>query len=101
MRIRFPKPLVLHPLLFAAFPVLYLFSQNLALADISDAIRPLLLLVAIAGALFFVATLIFRNAMKAGLAISILVLLFFSYGYLLRAIEDWRIFGLAIGRDWF
>lgn len=98
MRIRFPKPLVLHPLLFAAFPVLYLFSQNLALADISDAIRPLLLLVAIAGALFFVATLIFRNAMKAGLAISILLLLFFSYGYVLRAVEDLRIGGLTIGR---
>jgi sulfatase-like protein len=97
MRLRFPRPLVLHPLLFAAFPVLYLFSQNLALADLSDAIRPLLFVVAIVALFFFVATLIFRNAQKAGLAVSILVLLFFSYGYLLRAIEDWRIFGLAIG----
>lgn len=101
MRLRFPRPLVLHPLLFAAFPVLYLFSQNLALADLSEAVRPLFYVVAIVALLFVVATLIFRNAQKAGLAISILVLLFFSYGYLLRAIEDWRIFGVAIGRDRF
>lgn len=101
MRLRFPRPLVLHPLLFAAFPVLYLFSQNLALADLSDAIGPFLFVVASVGVLFFVATLLFRNAQKAGLAVSILVLLFFSYGYLLRGIEDWRILGLAIGSDWF
>jgi sulfatase-like protein len=98
MRFRFPRPLVLHPLLFAAFPVLYLFSQNLALADVSDAVRPLLFVVAIAGVLFFLSTLLLRNAMKAGLAVSILVLLFFSYGYVLRATEDVRIGGLAIGR---
>jgi hypothetical protein len=101
MRLRFPKPLVLHPLLFAAFPVLYLFSQNLALADVSDAIRPLLFVVAIAGALFLLATLLFRNAMKAGLAVSILVLLFFSYGYVLRATGDVRIGGLPLGRPGF
>ena len=88
MRLRFPRPLVLHPLLFAAVPVLYLFSQNLALADISDAIRPLLFVVAIVAVLFLVATLVFRNAQKAGLAVSILVLLFFSYGYLFPA--DWE-----------
>jgi Sulfatase len=94
LRFRLPRPLVIHPLLFAAFPVLYLFSQNLALADVGDAIRPLLFLVAIVGALFFLATLIFRNAMKVGLAVSILVVLWFSYGYVLRALDD-----LPIGRD--
>jgi hypothetical protein len=101
MRFRLPKPLVLHPLLFAAFPVLYLFSQNLALADLSDGVRPLLLVVAVVGVLFFLATLIFRSAMRAGLVVSVLVLLFFSYGYVLRAMEDLRIGDLAIGRHRF
>jgi hypothetical protein len=96
-----PRPLVLHPLLFAAFPVLYLFSQNLAEADVSDAIRPLLFVVGIAAALFGVATLLFRNAHRGGLAVSILVLLFFSYGYVSRAMVDWRIGDLAIGRHRF
>lgn len=101
MRLRFPKPLVLHPLLFAAFPVLYLFSQNLALADLSDGVRPLLLVMAVVGALFFLATLIFRSAMRAGLVVSVLVVLFFSYGYVLRALEDMRIGDVAIGRHRF
>jgi hypothetical protein len=87
MRFRFPRPLVLHPLLFAAFPVLYLFSQNLALADLSDAVRPLLFLVGIVGAIFLLGTLIFRNAMRVGLAVSLLVVLFFSYGYMQQALE--------------
>lgn len=101
MRFHFPKPLVLHPLLFAAFPVLYLFSQNLALADLSDGVRPLLVVVAVVGALFFLATLLFRSAMRAGLVVSVLVVLFFSYGYVLRAMEDLRIGDLAIGRHRF
>jgi hypothetical protein len=96
VRFRLPRPLVVHPLLFAAFPVLYLFSQNLALADLSDGVRPLLFLVAIVGAVFLLGTLIFRNAMKVGLAVSLLVLLFFSYGYVQRAMD-----GSALGHDGF
>jgi Sulfatase len=101
VRFRRPKQLVLHPLLFAAFPVLYLFSQNRALADLSDGVRPLLTVVAIVGALFLVATLILRNAMRAGLVVSVLVVLFFSYGYVLQTLEGVRIAGLTIGRHGF
>jgi hypothetical protein len=97
VRFRLPRPLVLHPLLFAAFPVLYLLSQNLALADIGDALRPLLFLVAIVGAVFLLGSLIFRNAMKVGLAVSLFVLLFFSYGYVLRAMEDLRLGSFRFG----
>jgi Sulfatase len=101
MRFRLPKPLVLHPLLFAAFPVLYLFSQNRALADLSDGVRPLLFVVAIVAVLFLAATLIFRNTMRAGLVVSVLVVLFFAYGYVLRGLESVRIGDVAIGRHRF
>ena len=82
----------LHPLFFAAFPVLFLFSQNLEDQVAADALaRPLS--VALGGAVLLLTTLLFvvRDVRRAGLAASILLLLFFSYGHVLWAIEvpDW------------
>jgi hypothetical protein len=90
-----PHRVVLHPLLFAAFPVLYLWAHNVQEGvTMADVIWPLVLCVAVTGILFAIGwQALGRNAARAGLALSILVLLFFSYGYVFRALEGVRIGG--------
>jgi hypothetical protein len=90
-----PRRVVLHPLLFAAFPVLYLWAHNVREGvTFADVLWPLVLCVLGTGTLFAVGwQALGRDAARAGLALSILVVLFFSYGYVFRALEGVRIGG--------
>ncbi len=89
------RQLVLHPLLFAAFPVVYLWAHNVQEGvTFGDIIWPLFLVVGVTALLFAAGWLALRrDAARVGLALSVLVLLFFSYGYVYRALEDVRIGG--------
>ena len=75
-----------HPLLLAAYPVLYLYAENIG--DVApDDVLPLLA-VALAGALaaLVVASALFRNWQRGALVASALVVAFFGYGHIARAI---------------
>lgn len=87
----FKKPW--HPLLFAAYPVLFLFAQNLN-EDVTfgNVIWPLVACVAAAALLFAVASAALRSIHKGGLLTSILLVLFFSYGQLLDFLHGRTIF---------
>jgi hypothetical protein len=90
---------VLHPLLFAAFPVLALWAGNVREGvGLLDVLLPLLAVMAAAAVLFWVGTLIFHSAGKAGLAVSALVLLFFTYGRMYSWAAGRTVAGLDIGR---
>lgn len=91
---------VVHPLLFAAYPVLYLWARNLREGIVfRDVLGPLAVLAGASIALTLAGTLLFRNGPKAGLAVSVLVLMFFSYGYLLSAVQERRVAGFVLGRS--
>lgn len=92
---RASRQIVVHPLLFAAFPVLYLWAHNVREGvSFGDVIPPLILVVGVAAILFAIGWLALgKNAAGAGLALSVLLLLFFSYGYVYRALEGVRIGG--------
>ncbi len=80
--------MVVHPILFGVAPVLSLYSQNWRL------VPPVELLLAISSSLvlltlaWLVAHLVYRNAMKSGLATSAFLLSFYFYGFLYQ-----RLFG--------
>ncbi|HEX9890930.1 MAG TPA: hypothetical protein VGB28_02575, partial [Actinomycetota bacterium] len=77
-----------HAFLLAAFPVLFLYAQNLEEGvTAADTVRPLLLTVAAATMLMAAGTLALRSAQRAGLLVSALILLFFSYGHVLVVLE--------------
>lgn len=93
-----PGRRVLHPLLFAAFPVLYLFAENLADAELGDVLGSLVVSLAGAGLLLLLAKLLYKDLRRAGIAVSVFLLLFFSYGYVATAMEGVRLGGLSVGR---
>ncbi|MBA3780061.1 MAG: hypothetical protein H0X16_12340 [Chloroflexi bacterium] len=73
--------LPIHPLLFGAYAILFLYSQNLAHADLDDVLPILgrvLLLVTVA---LLVAVVAFRDAGIAAIVVSAGVIAFFGYGH--------------------
>ena len=91
---------MIHPVLIAAFPVLFLWAHNLTENVTWADVRTWLLgTVLIAAVLWAIGTLIFRSAAKAGLAVSIFVLMFFSYGYVSHLVETWHLGGVRIGAN--
>ncbi|MCP4566762.1 MAG: LTA synthase family protein [FCB group bacterium] len=81
---------LIHPLLFGIFPVLFLYAQNAQDMNLSD-IGPSLILICIAITILIpVAGLIMRNLEKGALAVTILTILFFSYGHLTGIIPSFQ-----------
>ncbi|MGH3118416.1 MAG: hypothetical protein ACRDQ2_15145 [Gaiellales bacterium] len=78
----------LHPLLFAVYPVVFVYAQNVD-GEVSprDLIMPLL--VAVTGTALVAGTflLAFRDLHRAGFATSLVVILFFSFGHVKDAVN--------------
>jgi hypothetical protein len=86
----------IHPLFFAAYPVLFLYAQNLREGlTFGDAVWPLVVCLVASLALLAVAAAAFRDLHKGALISSVLLLLFFSYGHVL----DYAA-GRTIFSDW-
>ena len=76
----------LHPLLFAAYPVLFLFAANIReQLSLEPMFGPLLLATGGTVVVLLVLRLVFRDWLRAGLATSVIVGLFFSYGHVRTA----------------
>ncbi|HJP66293.1 MAG TPA: hypothetical protein VKA30_08325, partial [Actinomycetota bacterium] len=89
---------VVHPILFGAYPVLALWAGNVREGvGVIDVALPLLAVVGVAVVAFWVGTLLFRSAGRAGLAVSALILLFFTYGRMYAWAQGRTIVGLDIG----
>lgn len=86
-----------HPLLLAAAPVLALFAANLDETPVGEVIPPLLLAVGGTALAFLVLSRLLRDHRRAALVTSVMVLLFFTFGHVLRLAEDWRPGGLLFG----
>ncbi|HUW56289.1 MAG TPA: hypothetical protein VMZ92_06610 [Planctomycetota bacterium] len=87
------KPFVLHPFLFAMFPVLFLFSRNVRSFGPGVMVLPIVVLLLATAALWGLSALVLRSGSKAGLAVSLLLVLFFSYGHAYRALPYWNLKG--------
>ena len=75
------KSFVIHPFLFAVFPILALYAYNKAELSFSVTLLPLAYASGVALLLLALSWLILRNVRKAGIVVSIFLILFFSYGY--------------------
>jgi hypothetical protein len=94
------RALPVHPILFAAFPVLFLWAHNQGQGvTFWDVDRALILLIAAAAVVWLVSALILRSVGRSALIASVLVVLFFSYGYLYDAAEGWRVGGVHVGSN--
>ena len=73
---RFP----MYPFIYAFYPVLFLYAKNMDLVGLQDCIKPLLILFIVTLGLLLIAKALLKNNIKAGILVSLLMLVFFSYG---------------------
>lgn len=92
------KPPVIHPFLFAIFPVLFLYSHNVKTALLLETLIPLAFVSSITLLLFILFGLILRNNIKAGIVLSIFFILSFSYGHAYNVVRGWSIGSFLFGR---
>lgn len=92
------KPLIIHPFLFAIFPILFFFSHNIEELSFSETLVPTVIMLGFTLLLVLLSRWILSDNQKAGLFVSIFLVLFFSYGHAYDVIQGWQIDGFAIGR---
>lgn len=79
--------MVLHPFLFAAIPILYLYAFNIGQASFADALIPLLVSLAVTAVVFFTLKAILKNKDEAGMLVSLALIVFYSYGHVRNAVS--------------
>jgi hypothetical protein len=87
----FKGPVVFYPLLFAAFPILFLYAHNMSETSASQLWLPMGVSVAAALVLWIVLSFILRSLSKAGFATGIFLVFFFSYGRFYDVLNNWGI----------
>jgi len=81
------KSYIIHPFLFAIFPIVFTFTFNIHLLPFNDVIIPLVAILIFSFILWIVLRF-FLTGKKAGLIISLSLVLFFTYGHLYIFLND-------------
>jgi len=76
------KPVVLHPFLLALFPALFLYSMNMAEFPTGVVLVPLLKALGATAVGFVLLLALLKDRLRAGLLLSLFIVLFSSYGHL-------------------
>ncbi len=88
---------VLHPFLFAIYPILFLWSLNIEELSLSSSLGDLGTSLGVslgaAAVLLLIATFILKDARKAGIIVALFFLLFFSYIRVFEFLTDTGILG--------
>ena len=95
------RPFTFHPLLFGVYPVLALIAHNIAETPAGEGLRALISALILAAVLLAGLSLLLRDAYKAALLTSLIVLLFFSYGHLNTLLRNVSLVGAPLGRHRF
>jgi hypothetical protein len=88
MNIKFTKSTIIHPILFAIFPILLITSSNFNEVIFLDAGFSLLIVIGVTIVSWIFLNLFLKNRLKSGLLISLGLILFFSYGHFVRTISQ-------------
>lgn len=91
------KPLVIYPFLFGLFPILFIFSHNVEQVSFFESILPLAIVLACVLLSVFLLQLFLKDKEKAGIIVTVFLVLFFSYGRVYGVIKGGRIGGFVIG----
>jgi len=76
------KSIIIHPFLFAIFPIIFLFSNNVNSVYPNEIILPLLLVILITFLIWITISFVLKSKIKSGLITSLGLIVFFSYGHI-------------------
>jgi len=87
--------------MFAIFPVIFIYSQNIHLLPFQEIIFPLGFLIGSSILIWFISKLISKNSIKSGLFVSLFFVTFFSYGHIYNLLSGVTISDIDLGRHRF
>jgi len=76
------KFLVIHPFLFALFPIAFLYNRGITYVSFSDILVPVAVVLLFALLVLGIFYLLYRDLKKAGVLTSVFMIMFFSYGHI-------------------
>jgi len=76
------KQIIIHPFLFAIFPILSLFANNILSVSFDDIIFPLSIAILITFLIWIALGKVLKNKIKSGFITSLGLIMFFSYGHI-------------------
>lgn len=95
------KTFIIHPFLFAIFPILFLYSHNigqLSMVSLSEILIPIVIILGFTAiAVLFFWLILKKDSSKAGIIVAIFLVLFFSYGRVYDPIKGLKIGNFIIG----
>jgi len=95
---KYKKFNVIHPFLISLVPVLFIYSQNIHEISILKFLFLVLSIFLVAVLLWLLVRFIIKNNEKAGLIISLLLVLSFSYGHVYLLVDDFTLGNSDLGR---
>ena len=78
---------ILHPFFLAVYPIFFLLANNISELQVSQVIRPSIISLAITLALLALFGSSTRNFKQAAILVSLIVILYFSYGHIFRLLQ--------------
>src|SRR4030067_3229080 len=90
-----------HPFFLAIFPVLFLYSHNIKEVFINSTFLPLTVALTLTFFLTFIFKIFMKDYRKVATFVSLLLVLFFSYGHVLNLLKDFEfsLLDYSIGPD--
>jgi hypothetical protein len=82
------EKVMIHPFLFAVFPVISLLGRNITEVSLDVVFRPLIISLVSTTILFLVLKLLCRNSKKAALITSFCLLIFYTYGQIYDLLKN-------------
>ncbi|MBL76917.1 MAG: hypothetical protein CL763_08360 [Chloroflexi bacterium] len=82
------KSFIIHPILFSIYPIIFIFSQNIHLLPVTEIFLPIAIMLSLTGFTIFILGKKINNKNKIALVISLLVIVFFSYGHVYNILND-------------
>ena len=76
------KSIVIHPILFAIYPVLFLYSYNIHALPLKTIYIPILVIPLFVFSIWLVVRYVLKNGKKAGLVVSLIIILITFYGHI-------------------
>ncbi len=80
-----------HSIFFAAFPPVFLYSQNIEIVRFADVVKPLLVILGVTVVLTVLLRFVFKSWVKAGVLTSLIMLLALSFGPYYEHCYSWEI----------
>jgi len=89
------KSFIIHPILLAIYPILFLYAHNVAHFPITELVIPLTISVGMTGLVWGIFTLLLGDRHKTAAITALMVFMFFTFGHIYNITQDYFYIVLA------